>query len=532
MNLEAATTEAASMTNSDVTGDVHVSLDIQSANITNPPTTICSTSETKIASSTRSNVDEEDVEEDSVMSFGSDRRRAVATQLIRVGIRPDSPEIRWAQAKSKQLQDKAFDIDNFKDATPTSRPCTPPSDDPPEGPNLTPTSRPCTPPSDGPPEDPDPSRSPSPFGPSHKFYYKFYRNWSRYTGGPPEAGVQTAVDRVTTYRRLDEDEWKQVPKGFVVPRMENADEHEKDALVAEHQEVGIAAAAVGKGVLARMELRLNRERVNQAAIAAAAVGKSVLASLNAAKEQRLNRERAKQAAIAEGERERIEFTEAGRPKSADKKSKTPPRPVRSGLAGEVESADKKPKTPPHPVRSGLVGLVKPRLPKVPHEEGYQTPSESDLLGSDYAETQKVADKKRPMPSSDDDSDSSDGDISDTLQTVRRPTKIARVQPAVTTPARPTISVTPKSGRPGAKQIEFVKGIRQRFDADVAKAAKLFKAKEATILKQTGLGGIARPQEASSNLYNLFQSATRDTPRDKSDTGTTSSSNLTFSVNFN
>ena len=431
-----------------------------SANISGPPT--CNTGASSPLGS-----HEDDMEEDA-RSNGSDLRKSYATTLIRIGCNPASPSfsdnIREAQVFNENLKDDNFNVDDvirssgpLPDGLPEHpAPGSPPSEDPPNQGSE---------PDGDEPERPDPdsdSSLPSSPTPPRSFQYKFHKCGSVYWGESIRTGDQTAVDRFTSYRRFGEGPWKPVPKGFVVPRLDNAEEHERDATRLEYQLVALQAADVA--------------------------------------DRRLSRERARRAAIEEGEREKAEF-------AADEKSKSMGR-----------------KTFP----------TKPKLVKIPREEGYQTPSESDGSGSDYSATEKEKSKKRPPPSSSS-SSSEDDAASDTPKLPPRPKKQVRLQqvtptlrngddgrrppamlnghPPSTTPtgrrmsATPTgrsQSVTPKTGRPPSEQLEYARAIRSRFDAEIKKAAQLFQAKEATILKQVGFGGQSTQQE--HNLYNLFTSA--------------------------
>jgi len=413
-------------------------------------TSTCPTIDTGPASTIESNENGVHEESDSQMSYGSDRRNAYATTLIRIGFNPASPsfndQIREAKEFDEKLKEDDFDIDDVSRSPDPSHFSGPPGDLPPGSP---PIEDPPNPGSEPDPEDSDPDSDSSP-PPSptlnRTFQYKFYKNWSVYWGPPIRTGNPTAVDRLTSFRRFGEGPWKPVPNGFVVPRLDNRDEHEKDATRIETQLATVAA------------------------------------------ERQISREEARRAAIEEGEREKAEFA-------------------------AKEKSDRKP------------GLIKPKLVKMPLQDGYQTPSESEGSGSDYSATEKANSKKRPVPSSTDDSDTEA--VSDTPKVSSRPKKQVKLQPitpallnghhehspSVMRTGRPQ-STTPKTGRPNSEQLEYCRAIRTRFDAEIKKAARMFKAREVTILKQVGLGGASIHHE--NNLYNLFTSARKkeqtDTPR--------------------
>jgi len=418
----------------------------------------CPASDLGSTSPSEGNEDDMDDDTHSQRSNGSDLQNSYAASLIRIGFNPLLPSfndrIREAREFNEKLKDDNFNIDDTV-TSPTPLPSRgPPEDPPPDSPPIEDAPNPGSEPDDNEPEpemgsDSSPPSSPTP---DRTFQYKFYDNEGIYWGPSIRTGDQTAVDRLTSYRRFGEGPWKPVPNGFVVPRLDNADEHERDATHIEEQ---LTAAA---------------------------------------EERRISRERAKQAAIEEGEREKAEFAAKEKAESADRK----------------------------------VASMKPKLRKIPHEEDYQTPSESDGSGSDYSATAKANSKKRPPPSSS--SDESDIDAtSETPKLASRPKKQVKLQavtPALSdgnsgrtssaTPTGRTHSTTPKSGRPAAKQLEYCRNLRARIDTEIKKAAQMFNAKEETILRQVGLGGASIVQE--NNLYNLFKSARKREQKDASRTG--------------
>jgi len=424
-------------------------------------TSACPTPDTGSASLLGSHEDDVDDDANSQMSPGSsDHRNAYASTLIRIGYNPGSPtfndKIGEAQEFNEKLKDDNFNVDDAIRSPNPSPTCGPPEDSPPGSPPIEEPPNPGSEPGDDDddPEQPDPgsdSSPPSSPSPNFTFQYKFYKGWSVYWGGPIRVGSPTAVDRLSFYRRFGEGPWLSVPSGFVVPRLDNVEEHEKDAIRIEEQ---LAAAAA---------------------------------------EHQISRDLAKKAAMEEAEREKAEFA-----------------------AEKLKSADRK------------AASMKPKLAKTPLKDGYQTPSESDGSGSDYSATEKANLKKRPAPSSS--SDDSDIDIvSDTSKRSSRPKKQVKLQPVTpassggyngphssATPTGRLQSSTPKPGRPHNKQLEYCRAIRSRFDAEIKKAAQMFSAKEATILKQVGLGGASIHQE--NNLYNLFTSARKREQTDAPRTG--------------
>ena len=60
-------------------------------------------------------------------------------------------------------------------------------------------------------------------------------------------------------------------------------------------------------------------------------------------------------------------------------------------------------------------------------------------------------------------------------------------------------------------MKFVEKIRSTFYNSVREGARLFNAKEETIIKQTGLGGMTKPQK--KKLFNLYQAVIKNEPRD-------------------
>jgi len=153
-----------------------------------------------------------------------------------------------------------------------------------------------------------------------------------------------------------------------------------------------------------------------------------------------------------------------------------------------------------------------------HDE--QTPTESDLSGSDYSETEKDARKRRgggddaeETNDSGDEEDRMDspckrnpkGMTVDALQLKDKGKGRALVQDSALVPvvidkgnSLPTVS-TPS--RPSAEQQEKVKALRVEIEARVASLAEVFHAKPEAILKQLCLGGVADMRKAS--LVNIF-----------------------------
>ena len=420
---------------------------------------------------------------------GSSRLGATITHSTRT-FNPGSPSflqnVRWALDISKHLDEAGLDDDGgLYTPARNSLSHTASVDKTPEGPCWTP-----------------PRNLDSPTPP--QVCYKFHNWWSVYWAEPIEEGRQTAVDRVTMWRAFDEIEWKPVPNGYVVPRLENADEHERDGIVAEYQNAAFAVAEYARQLL-----------------------NSQYAEIILLKEK----EKQRRAALAEAAREAAEFAEVAR-----QEKENGHQTLAKAAAGQLPSTEAAEHTVTSKTPTGSVDLPTP-TPKVvvrpafaaptrskalkPMNEDYQTPSESDPSGSDYEASRKMLTKKRPLSSS---SESSSEEEEEPSTSRRRPTKIPKLQLVPSTPVQPSRSTAPKSGRstpaqtgrPSVDQMRFVDNIRSTFYNSVREGARLFNAKEETILKQTGLGGMAKPQKMK--LFNLFQAVTKKEARENSSPG--------------
>ena len=69
----------------------------------------------------------------------------------------------------------------------------------------------------------------------------------------------------------------------------------------------------------------------------------------------------------------------------------------------------------------------------------------------------------------------------------------------------------QTGCPSVDQMRFVDNICSTFYNSVREGARLFNVKEKKILKQTGLGGMAKPLKMK--LFNLFQVVTKKEMRE-------------------
>jgi len=221
--------------------------------------------------------DDEEEDTDQPFSHGSGRRRATITQSIHARFNPGSPSfvknIRLAMDIGKKLDIDAPDGNK--------EPCTPRRDSPNHTATVddTPEGLCWTPPS---------LHASSPTPP--QICFKFHRWWSVYWGDALEEGRQTAVDRVTTWRRFDETEWKSVPSGYVVLRL--GDKHERDGILAKYQNAAFAAAEQRRHELtrdfAKEEFTRSKEESRLAALAESAREKAEFAE--AAKEEAVKKQ--------------------------------------------------------------------------------------------------------------------------------------------------------------------------------------------------------------------------------------------------
>jgi len=324
---------------------------------------------------------------------------------------------------------------------------------------------------------------------------------------------------------FDETEWKPVPVGYVVPRI--SAEHEHDGIVAEYQNVAFAAANQGRHELnkqyAKEELARSKEESRLAALAEAAreeVEFAAAAKEEAAKKLELTKEAQKEEAA--GKKEAAGQKEAVAKEAAKKQLELEKTPVQTRNTVVLSNG--------RSVRTAATAF-KLKAPKARQEEDYQSPSESDLSGSDFSTTRKSLTKKRHLSSSSEDSSSEDSGENSPIPR-RRPTKLPKLQLVPSTPvttsrsavARSSHSVPAKDGhstpaqpgRPSTEQMKFVENIRSTFYNSVKEGARLFNAKEETIIKQTGLGGMAKPQKMK--LFNLYQAVIKKEPMENSSPG--------------
>jgi len=454
----------------------------------------------------------DDEDEIRSISRGPSQHRATTTEIFHTRFDPGSPSfvenIRCAMDLSKSQEISALRRNREPHASHEGSPDhTATADDPPKGPCWT----------------PPPPHSSSP--PLPQFCYKFHRYWSVYWGEGLEEGRQTAVDRVTTWRMFDETEWKPVPVGYVVPRI--SAEHEHDGIVAEYQNVAFAAANQGRHELneqyAKEELARSKEESRLAALAEAAreeVEFAAAAKEEAAKKLELTKEARKEEAA--GKKEAAGQKEAAAKEAAKKQLELEKTPVQTRNTVVLSNG--------RSVRTAATAF-KLKAPKARQEEDYQSPSESDLSGSDFSTTRKSLTKKRHLSSSSEDSSSEDSGENSPIPR-RRPTKLPKLQLVPSTPvmtsrsavARSSHSVPAKDGhltpaqpgRPSTEQMKFVENIRSTFYNSVKEGARLFNTKEETIIKQTGLGGMAKPQKMK--LFNLYQAVIKKEPMENSSPG--------------
>jgi len=143
---------------------------------------------------------------------------------------------------------------------------------------------------------------------------------------------------------------------------------------------------------------------------------------------------------------------------------------------------------------------------------------------DFSTSCKALTKKRHLSLSNEESSS---EVSgENPSVLRHPTKLPKLQLVPSTPvaqashsapAKHGRSTPAQSGRPLVEQMKFVENIHSTFYNSVKEGARLFNTKEETILKQTGLSGMAKPQK--KKLFNLYQAVVKHEPMENSQANT-------------
>jgi hypothetical protein len=312
-------------------------------------------------------------------------------------------------------------------------------------------------------QEDDPDGSPPP-----QFEFNFNK-WTRYSAHSLDTGTQTAVDRLTRYRAIGATTWLLIPPGQRAPRLddpfqeEEAALHEKDCL-----EAGIHPDHHFGAVLP------SRRAVEEAA----------------RKEEVGRKEQSRRDEPPKKEHPRIE---AARKEEVAKKS--------GGLSRQQ-------------IQHNLykLGMAQKQT------RDQQTPTESDLSGSDYSETERDARRKKGHEEEEEEEETSSGGgeespcgpkskgkaVDSLPLKAKGKGRAARSKGKDNAPAHATkdkgkAPVT--STRPSTEQREKVKALRLEIEERVASLAVELDAKPEVVLKQLRLGGITDMRKAS--LVNLY-----------------------------